>query len=446
MTDDLEERRRQRAAIRAQVDDSAEADRAAAEAARAAEAAEAAKRRPRLTKLHIALDKQRARPWVVRNFLLRLAVTMIAAAGGTGKTQFLLQCLFMFALGLPFAGFAPVRRCKVIIVSLEEDIEEIKRRLEVICRHYIETVLNKKFSEKSLAALMLQLDNYLWIHEPGESGRPVGPIVVMGERDTPRTTDFHDQLMADVREHKPDIVAFDPLIKMHRGLSENDASHGAAISEAFREIAVAGQCAVVFLHHTSKALSGVADNAHSARGTGAFTDSVRVQVNMASMSFEEAEEFGLGPDAHLDYVLVGDPKQNYARKSLPRHMEKVTVPLTTLQEDKSPDFGFVLVERRLRSRSENLLEQPWLKPFQDEIDKAWREDEPYTTAKTGKGKRVAALLQQHVGGKDVERVLNALVRLKVIEVVKHHSKTGKRTIDNACRVPPPVGANAGEHI
>lgn len=411
---------------------------------RAIKAEEAAKKLPKLTKFHIAFNKQKSRPWVVKGFGLRRRVTIIAATGGTGKTQFILQALFMWALGENFAGFTPMRRLKMLIVSGEEDRDELNLRLEAIAKHYLESK-GKKFTEKNLSELMLKLDNYLWTYEPGEDGIPSAPLIEMGDKEIPVPTAFHAQLMADVAREKPDIVAFDPLISLHRGLSENNPGHMQSLSTAGRAVAIAGDCNVVFLHHTSQALAHSVNNAHAARGTTATGDAGRVTINMVSMSEADGKEyFPDDPEAYLDYVVIADPKQNYGRKSKPRWYKRVPVALTTLLEDNSTDFGFVFEAWEVKLPESSILVQPWLTDFLTDIDEAYKNGDAYLFATTSKGKRADQLLIQQYGmePKLCRWALQKLVAKKMlgIEEVRKNNRSTKvyKLLSRTPVNPPPA--------
>ncbi|MGY4166338.1 AAA family ATPase [Bradyrhizobium sp. USDA 4529] len=414
-----------------------EAAEAAKKAAEAAKKAEIEERQPKLRKLTVTLATQKARPWVARGYGMRGSVTLFVGAGGASKTQFLLQCAFMFALGLTYAGFTPMRRLRIMIVSGEEDSDEIRLRLEAVAHWYITsefkdeagcvTKAAEKFTENTLAALMAKLDGYLWEYVPGNGELDVGPLVMMGDKDTPQTTPFHEQMKRDVKECKADIVIFDPLINFHEGLKESDSVHMQALNKAARQIGRAGNCNVTLAQHATKALSRTADaDANATRGSSALHAGARVQKGMTEMSEDEGEKYFRDPEAHLDYVLLGDPKQSYQKKK--KHsliLRRVSIPLDTLLENKEQDYGYALEVANLRPLAEDVLNAPWLQEFLETIDAAYKSADQYqmaySTAITGKSDRKARDLLVANGWTQeaqAKRTLEKLVQIGLIAEVE----------------------------
>lgn len=416
------------------------AGKAKREATQAAKRADADKKLPKLRKLTISLRTQKARPWVVRGFALRGAVTLVVGSGGASKTQLLIQSSMMWALGQPFAAFVPMGQLRIMLVSGEEDNDELDRRLEAAAHWYITTRLKEPFNDKTVAALMETLDGFLWTYEPGEEALDVGPLVVMGDKETPEQTAFCQQMKRDVVACRADVVIFDPLINFHSGLKESNAEHMQHLNVAGRQIGRAGKCAVILAHHATKALGKNAEDPNAARGSGALHAGARVQKGMTEMSAEEGKEYFSNPDAHLDYVVLSDPKQNYSKKSRPIVLRRVPIPLHTLQPDNSTDFGYALEVADLRTLAEDVLGADWLPKFIAAIDEAYRSPDPhktaYSTAVSGKSDRKARDLLVNSGWATkahADEILDKLTqagRIAEVEVEdgKGHSKKVYRAV------------------
>jgi RecA-family ATPase len=62
-------------------------------------------------------------------------VSGLVAPGDSGKTTLRLTQAIEVALGRSLLGYPIYRRCKALIVSFEDDKDELHRRLDAICRH-----------------------------------------------------------------------------------------------------------------------------------------------------------------------------------------------------------------------------------------------------------------------------------------------------------------------
>ena len=70
-------------------------------------------------------------PFMVETLVPENQVTLLAGHGGSGKSSLALTLAVHVALGLPFAGLQ-VARGRVCIVSLEDDVSTVKRRVRAI--------------------------------------------------------------------------------------------------------------------------------------------------------------------------------------------------------------------------------------------------------------------------------------------------------------------------
>lgn len=76
------------------------------------------------------------RRWLVTDRLPLGVVGVLAAAGGTGKSMAVLQLAISVATRLPWLEMDMGNPGAVLILSAEDDREEIHRRLHAIARHY----------------------------------------------------------------------------------------------------------------------------------------------------------------------------------------------------------------------------------------------------------------------------------------------------------------------
>lgn len=117
------------------------------------------------------------------------------------------------------------------------------------------------------------------------------------------------------------LLFIDTLRSFHTG-DENDGGAMSALVGHLRAIAASTRCAIVFLHHSSKALAiaGQGDMQQASRGSSVLTDNIRWQSYLATMTKDEAErltdrEFSnaeaIGEDNRGLFVRFGISKQNY---------------------------------------------------------------------------------------------------------------------------------------
>src|SRR5262249_11815050 len=76
------------------------------------------------------------REWLLANQFCRAFISSVVAAGGTGKSALRLLQFISLALGRSLCGQHVFRRCRVLLVSLEDDQDELQRRIEAVLIHY----------------------------------------------------------------------------------------------------------------------------------------------------------------------------------------------------------------------------------------------------------------------------------------------------------------------
>src|SRR5215467_13353284 len=63
-------------------------------------------------------------------------ISSIVAAGGAGKTSLRLLQFISLALGRSLCGQHVFRRCRVLLITLEDDDDELQRRIQAVLDHY----------------------------------------------------------------------------------------------------------------------------------------------------------------------------------------------------------------------------------------------------------------------------------------------------------------------
>jgi hypothetical protein len=76
------------------------------------------------------------RPWILGDQFCLGFISSIVAAGGAGKSALRLLQYISLALGRSLCCQHVFRRCRVLLISLEDDRNELQRRIKAVLIHY----------------------------------------------------------------------------------------------------------------------------------------------------------------------------------------------------------------------------------------------------------------------------------------------------------------------
>lgn len=194
-------------------------------------------------------------------------VGALVAPGSTGKSMLALQLACAVASDQPQANTAGLninRHGPVLYLNLEDPPDEINRRL-----YSLGTRFDLVTRESIAAGLHL-------------SARQGVPTDLMDNK-------FHRALMQAAEGKR--LVILDTLSRAH-GLDENDNGAMARLVARIETIVRQQGCAVLYLHHTSKAaaLAGQGNMQQAARGASALIDNARWCGNLVKMAEQEAKD------------------------------------------------------------------------------------------------------------------------------------------------------------
>jgi AAA domain len=116
-----------------------------------------------------------------------------------------------------------------------------------------------------------------------------------------------------IRAHGIGAFIVDLFVETHE-VTENSNEQIKAVAVMFREIARAGNCAVMLVHHTAKPPQGSSDghagNLNTSRGASALAGVARIVQTLFSMSARDAEQHGVDDDERHLFVRLDDAKAN----------------------------------------------------------------------------------------------------------------------------------------
>jgi RecA-family ATPase len=187
------------------------------------------------------------RAWLLGNIFARTFLSSLFAEGGTGKTALRYAQYLSLAIGRSLTGEHVFQRCRVLIVSLEDDAKELRRRI-------LAAMLRYQIKREDVAG-------WLFLAAPGSIG---GKLMVADARGHLQRGALADKLEAVIAARKIDLVALDPFIKAH-SVDENSNSAIDDVAQLLTDLAAKYDIAIDIPHHTRK---GGADPGDADRAAG----------------------------------------------------------------------------------------------------------------------------------------------------------------------------------
>lgn len=225
------------------------------------------------------------RKWHVDGLIPGNTVTILGGDGGTGKSLLALQLAVSTVTGTRWVNRGVDQPGKALVLSAEDDNDELHRRLSDICKSH-DMPLGKlgKLLMRSMAgedALLAVLDR---------------------KTNTLKPTALYAEICNMMDRERPKLVIFDTLADLHAG-NENDRAHGRQFIGMLRHLAIEYDCAVVLLAHPS--LTGI-NTGTGTSGSTAWSNSVRSRLYLRRVKDD-------GYEADPDARILETMKANYGR-------------------------------------------------------------------------------------------------------------------------------------
>lgn len=222
------------------------------------------------------------RDWIVPNLIPNKTVTLLMGDGGTGKSLLALQLAVAVSCKREWLG-QEVADGPVVVISAEDDEDELHRRFTQIFRHY--------------DIPLYLIDNLRFLSLAGEDA-VIGAL--QGEQIKP-TKIFHF-IEAEVQRTKPKLVVFDTLADLFGG-NEINRTQTRQFIGLLRGISIRHDCASLLLGHPS--VAGMQSGSGSS-GSTAWSNSVRSRLYL-----ERVAENGFEPNPDMRRLTT--KKSNYGR-------------------------------------------------------------------------------------------------------------------------------------
>jgi RecA-family ATPase len=232
------------------------------------------------------------RQWLLGNQFCRGFISSIVAAGGVGKSALRLLQFISLASGQALCGQHVFHRSRVLIISLEDDRNEMQRRIKAALDYY----------HGHCSISRADLKNWLFCATP-----KLSKIAMLENRK--RVIGPLDRQIRDAIERcKPDIISLDPFVKIH-AMSENDSGDMDFVCDLLLTIGSEYNLAVDSPHHVHKGFMTPGD-ADSGRGPTGIRDAGRLVYTLVPMSSEEAQMLGIDETRRKLYVRLDPAKIN----------------------------------------------------------------------------------------------------------------------------------------
>jgi RecA-family ATPase len=233
------------------------------------------------------------RRWIYAHHYLRSFVSVLASAGGIGKTSLQIVEALAIVTGKPLLGEEVKERTNVWIVNLEDPLEEIQRRVLAAMRHY--------------GIKPEEVRGRLFVN----AGRDFSLKFGIQTRDgVLPNTKLVEYLCAKIPEKQIGCVFIDPFVGAH-SINENDNMAVNAIVAEIRRVADETKSAIGLVHHIRKG-NGEDASIDSVRGAGSLIGAARAARVINRMSADDAARLGIDENDARSIFRVDDGKANLA--------------------------------------------------------------------------------------------------------------------------------------
>jgi RecA-family ATPase len=233
------------------------------------------------------------RRWIYAHHYLRSFVSVLASAGGIGKTSLQIVEALAIVTGRPLLGEEVKERTNVWIVNLEDPLEEIQRRVLAAMRHY--------------GIKPAEVEGRLFVNAGRDFSLKFG---IQTREGVLPNTKLVEYLCAKIPEKQIGCVFIDPFVGAHN-INENDNMAVNAIVAEIRRVADETKCAIGLIHHIRKG-NGEDASIDSVRGAGSLIGAARAARVVNRMSADDAAKLGIDENEARSIMRVDDGKANLA--------------------------------------------------------------------------------------------------------------------------------------
>ncbi|WP_303809348.1 AAA family ATPase [Sandarakinorhabdus limnophila] len=272
------------------------------------------------------------RAWLLPPYLVAKHYSMLVATGASGKSAIAITMALALLTGREdLLGVKVVRPCRVLLINGEDGHEELVRRIRATCLHFGIDLPEIAHRLKVIGARQV----------PGLTLNRLQPGGVVADQAG------LDKLEDLIRQSGADVVILDPLSSFLPG-GTNDGASASAVAGRLTEICVSAGCAMLLVHHTSKAAQREGDNDPTAAlGSAMWANHARSVLNLRRPTDFEAQAIGRLPSAIRDLLVLLHSKANLSRAEDAIFFEMVGVELPNAEPPLFPNGDKIGVATRL---------------------------------------------------------------------------------------------------
>jgi len=328
------------------------------------------------------------RQWIYGYDYIRQYVSVLASAGGIGKTSLVSVEAISIITGRKLLGTAVRQQTKVWIINLEDPVAEMHMRNIAVMKHY------GIKPEEVIDNLAMDGDDTFELTLAAET------------RDGVITNDaMLDAMISRIRKHDIGVVIFDPFISAHR-VNENSNSSIQTVVAMMRKLARETSASVMIVHHVRKG-NGDDASVDSVRGASSLIGAARAARVVNRLSEEDALKIGVDPAEARGIFRVDDGKANLAppaHAAVYRRMIGVEI--------DSGEWVGVCVPYELPDAFEGVSAKD-ARAVQDEVEAAHARGNPYRENPQSNewiGNKIAEMLEIDINEKAGKGRVSSIIR------------------------------------
>jgi AAA domain/Primase C terminal 2 (PriCT-2)/RepB DNA-primase N-terminal domain len=353
------------------------------------------------------------REWLLGTTFCRTFLSSLLAAGGVGKTALRYAQFLSLATGRNLTGEHVHLRCRVLVISLEDDENELKRRMLALMKYH-------GISHDDVRG-------WLFVSAPGRSAGKLLEADPVTRRTVVGT--LAANIEAAIARRKPDLVSLDPFVKSHSA-EENNNTVIDEVAQILTDLGSKHNIGADAPHHVSK---GAADpgNADKGRGASAMVDAARLVKTLTPMSAAEAKAFGIREEDRRQFIRVDNGKVNLARSGgVAQWFELIGVPLDNGTELYPNGDTIQVVRPWSPPQVWADLSNATLNQILDKIDAGLPDGERYTDGAAAKARaawRIVVATTNKTEGQAKE-MIKAWIKSGTLERREYRSETERKDV------------------
>jgi hypothetical protein len=322
----------------------------------------------------LKLRKPPPRGWLMTGQFCRKFLSGLVAPGATGKTALRILQAIALALGQDLTDQHVRRRVRVVLLSFEDDQDELDRRVLAACvYHKID---------------LDDLEGWLFV------ACPKGLKLAEARKTSFVPGALEPALRKAIEKHRPALVILDPFVKLH-SLDENDNAAMDYIADKLTQLTHEYDIAIDCPAHTRKGALSAGDP-DLRRGASAQRDAGRLDRTLLPMNAEEAELFGIDVEERKLYLRLDSAKVNLLPPArMAEWFKLVNVHLDNATDD-DPEDEIQTVEPWTPPEMWEGLDDEIQNRILDQIEKGLPNGQRYSSASRATDRAAWKLVQEHV--------------------------------------------------